>query len=87
MGFSRRKVNGNVRRQRFCSNKCRTDAVKMHDRESVLAIKMLKYWTGIKQVDMDGEVVALARMYQMVKRELEARGVKVGRTISRAYAV
>lgn len=54
----------------------------MHDRESVLAIKMVKYWTGIKQRDLDGEVIALAKMYQMVKRELEVRGVKIGRTIS-----
>ncbi len=54
----------------------------MHDHESVLAIKMVKYWTGVRQADMDSEVIALARMYQMVKRELEARGVKVGRTIS-----
>jgi hypothetical protein len=54
----------------------------MHDRESVLAIKMVKYWTGVRQADMDAEVVALARMYQMVKRELEARGIKIGRTIS-----
>ncbi len=54
----------------------------MHDRESVLAIKMVKYWTGVRQADMDGEVVALAKMYQMVKRELEARGIKIGRAIS-----
>lgn len=54
----------------------------MYDKESVLAIKMVKYWTDVRQADMDSEVIALARMYQMVKRELEARGVKVGRTIS-----
>lgn len=82
MEFSRRKVNGNVSRQRFCSDRCRTDATRKHDRESVLAVKMLKYWTGIRQRDLDGEVIALAKMYQMVKRELEVRGVKIGRTIS-----
>jgi len=52
----------------------------MHDKEDVLAIKMVKYWTGVRQADMDSEVVALARMYQMVKRELEARGVRIGRS-------
>lgn len=82
MGFSRKKVNGQIAKRRFCSDRCRTDATKMHDRESVLAIKMVKYWTGIKQRDLDGEVIALAKMYQMVKRELEVRGVKIGRTIS-----
>jgi len=78
--FHRRKVNGQVSRQRFCSDLCRTNSTKMHDRESVLAIKMVKYWTGVRQADMDSEVIALARMYQMVKRELEARGVRIGRS-------